>query len=282
MHRRPDPELTVARLTPWIGIAVLVLACAAPLPGQGPPRQVAGWGEVIDPDGDCQVQSDAVGVTMNVPGKLHDLSVEIGAVNAPRILKDVTGDFSARVKVPNRFGPAGPSTAPGRLPYHGAGLLLWSDPETYIRVERASIARDGKILHSAAFEVRSGGRIAHAQSMPIADGPLFLRLDRQGDQVLAFHSADGVGWIPLGSVPVAMPAKARVGVAAINSSVQPLAARLEDYRVDGGAAAGGGAAPGLNNWIIFGALGLLLAVVLLVIVIVLAVVAWALLRNPRR
>ena len=42
-----------------------------------------GWGEVIDPDGDCGLRFVAGKVEVTVPGTAHDLAAETETVNAP-------------------------------------------------------------------------------------------------------------------------------------------------------------------------------------------------------
>ena len=64
-----------------------------------PGKELAGWGTAIDPDGDCQITAEGSAVTMTIPATLHDLNADIDKYNAPRILRDVQGDFEIQVKV---------------------------------------------------------------------------------------------------------------------------------------------------------------------------------------
>src|SRR5262249_23997151 len=68
------------------------------------PRVIEGWGSVVDPDGDCTVKGEQGKLTMTVPNKLHNLNPAI-ASNAPRVLQEVAGDFTAFVKVTGEFKP---------------------------------------------------------------------------------------------------------------------------------------------------------------------------------
>lgn len=57
-----------------------------------------GWGSVTNSDGDCTFKADKGKLTITVPGNLHDLHPNRG-MNAPRVLQEVEGDFTATVKV---------------------------------------------------------------------------------------------------------------------------------------------------------------------------------------
>jgi len=85
---------------------VLALSLAGPTQDRNP-RILKGWGEADDPDGDCKITLRDSEVTISVPGTLHDLSAELGKINAPRILRDIEGDFKEL---------ASPSTAESELP----------------------------------------------------------------------------------------------------------------------------------------------------------------------
>ena len=56
------------------------------------------WGEVIDPDGDCELKLQAGDLVCDVPGTLHDLNIDIEKNNAPRVVRVVDGDFVATVQ----------------------------------------------------------------------------------------------------------------------------------------------------------------------------------------
>lgn len=202
-----------------------------------PPRDqglVPGWGIFCNADGDCGARFQNGKLTLLVPGKPHDLSAEIGRMNAPRVLRDVEGDFVAEVKVSGTFRPGEPAI-PGRLAYHGAGLLAMKDDQTYVRLERATSARGTDTFVYTSFECRESGVVERFASS--ADHPLdeaketSLRLERRGNKVYATVSQDGQNWIPLEPKTVALPAKLRVGVAAVNSSTSDFRPQFEAWRL---------------------------------------------------
>ena len=88
-----------------LGLGVSV---AAPIPEDK--SELKGWGQAIDPDKDCKFQAEKGGLTIVVPGKDHDLGIERGVMNAPRVLRPVEGDFIVQVKVSGKFEPGDPDT----------------------------------------------------------------------------------------------------------------------------------------------------------------------------
>jgi hypothetical protein len=87
------------------------------------------WGEVIDPDGDCDFAFDKGTLKVSIPGKDHALAMERGQINAPRVLQEVKGDFVAQVRVSGDFASGTTSLVGERRAFRGAGLVLWQDSE---------------------------------------------------------------------------------------------------------------------------------------------------------
>lgn len=191
---------------------------------------VPAWGERVDPNGDCTFRAEGDQLTIAVPGTAHDLSAEAGRTNAPRVLRDVTGDFTAHVTVSGAVRPGPGSTLPDRVPYQGAGLLLWHDANDYVRLERAAMLVGGGVQYHVRFELRQNGRVTGAHTLPIEDRETALRLVRRGNEVMGSFNQGGE-WKRLLGLTVTYPPEVRVGVTAINSSRQPLAPRFEDFRV---------------------------------------------------
>lgn len=197
------------------------------------------WGQVTDPDGDCKIAQDGDRVTIEVPGTPHDLSAELNLLNAPRILREVEGDFIAEVRVGGRVLPGGDPTIPIRTPFNGTGLLVWGPGSTYLRVERAAVLRRTAAdpagprvpFQYASFEMRVDGQSAANGVLEIPDEAVVLRIERRGRHLIGTASVDGVEWKPIGRHELDLPARLRVGVAAINSASEPFRAELEGFRV---------------------------------------------------
>jgi regulation of enolase protein 1 (concanavalin A-like superfamily) len=201
------------------------------------PVHFKGWGDVIDPDGDCSFGVAEGRLMITVPGpapprKGHGLEAEGNSLNAPRVLREIEGDFIADLRVAGTFKPTGPTANPNVRPFVGAGLLLWSDAGNYIRLERAAIDHNGRLLPYALFEERRASQLTPPfGGLQLTEGAIVLRLERRGDQISGFISIDGADWRAFPPRTVKFPAKLKLGVSAISSSRQPFVVTLENFRV---------------------------------------------------
>ncbi|MFI5458735.1 MAG: protein kinase [Isosphaerales bacterium] len=191
------------------------------------------WRDPTDPDGDCQFDLDRREhkIRIVVPGTPHLLSAELGRMNAPRILREVIGDFDASVRVAGAFHPAGSRTVKEYAPYHGAGILLWQDGDNYVRLEIAADLQHGKVRPYVNFEYRKDGALAESRGLKIGDGASHLRLRRRGDEISAAFSRDGVIWTSFTPLSAKLEQRLSVGVAAINTATKPVTAELEGFDV---------------------------------------------------
>ena len=198
-------------------------------------RRVPGWGEVVDPARDCKVTHDPGRdrVTISVPGTPHLLSAEVPGLpmQGPRIVRDVYGDFLAVVKVGGRLQPGTTKTSQYD-PYHGAGLIVRKDDRTYLRLERAVGFIGGRDRPYLNYELRIGGNLATSIGVPVEDRPVYLKLERKGGEVRAWHGPDGKKWTELPAIAASIDGRVEVGVDAINSARRPLMAELEGFRLD--------------------------------------------------
>ena len=202
-------------------------------------KQVAVLGEgshVVDPNGDCTIHLDREEkrATISVPGTAHLLSADLGRVNAPRILRDIRGDFEVRVKVTGTSHPGGRKTTTQYAPYHGAGILLWQDRSNYVRLELASEIRKGKVFSYANFELRQDGLLVTSRGLEIVDGANYLRLRRRGNEIHGAFSLDGDHWTPLTPIVAKLEERVEIGIVAVNSSSRPLKAEFEGFAVSEG------------------------------------------------
>jgi len=224
------------RLCPRRFMPMLFVAAALPsLAANGPIRLLQGWGEVIDPDKDCQISAEGDRLTIKVPGTPHDLSAELDRLNAPRVIREVKGDFIAQVKVGGTVKPTGDSKIEGRTPFNGAGILLWADAKNYVRLERAALTRGEELRHYMNFELRKNGDMADIpaldQARDIPDQATYLRLERRGGQLIASTSQDGLQWQSWAPMTDEFPKELKIGVDAINSATGPFTAEFSNFQV---------------------------------------------------
>jgi regulation of enolase protein 1 (concanavalin A-like superfamily) len=195
-------------------------------------KELPGGGLAIDPDNDCQFRPGNASLALQVPGTLHDLNPDTGKLNAPRVLTTVNGDFIVRVKVSGDFQPGGKSTNPRGVPYNGAGILVWSDSDNFIRLERSAMLRGGQVRTSVAFEEREGGYRGAVHNEASRPGTAWLSMGRKGSRIFGAISFDGTSWHPLKPIDTVWPAKLKVGLVAVNSSSQPLNVQFEDFTLN--------------------------------------------------
>jgi regulation of enolase protein 1 (concanavalin A-like superfamily) len=195
------------------------------------PKGATFWGEVVDPDGDCQLDlrdGELVGI---VPGTLHDLNVDIRKNNAPRVVQEVVGDFVAQVKVSGSFHPGPIRTGPKSVPYNGGGLVVWLDEGNYIRLERAAMYRNDRVMGFLAFESRERGTRAEVHNKGGLDPgrDLWLRVARLESVISGAYSLDGQTWEDLRPMEIDWPSRLRVGVDLVNSCGDPMTVRFAGY-----------------------------------------------------
>jgi regulation of enolase protein 1 (concanavalin A-like superfamily) len=203
-------------------------------------KKLPGWGLAIDPDKDCKFVPEAKAIALEVPGTLHDLHPDTAVLNAPRVMRAVEGDFLVTVKVTGAFQPGGKSTNPKGVPYNGAGILIWSDSDNFIRLERGALLRGGKVITVVAFEEREGGARGAVHNELFKAGTSYLRLQRKGSRILGAVSTDGTNWKNLQPIDTVWPANLKVGLAAINSSSETFAVRFEEFTLKAKEPAGKG------------------------------------------
>ena len=177
---------------------------------------IDGWGQLIDPDGDCRfdVDKDSVVVTFG-PGP-HGLDAEIGRMNSPRIVRSLSGNFSVSTVV------AGDLPLP-ELPsaYVSGGLLLMQDEHNYVRLERASFIRDGNKSFYTNFEQRVDAKRTRmglfADFALQADRAVELRMEVQDRTVRGLVRHVGDEWHEIGTAKLNPAATLLAGVSGVKS-----------------------------------------------------------------
>lgn len=215
-------------------IATILLAhCLCAAHGSAGQQVPTRWGTAVDPDRDCDFSVRNDTLTLTVPGSDHVLGIERGKTNAPRVLREVDGDFTAQVKLSAKFATNAISLVVGRRSFQCAGLLLWQDSGTYIRFEFAHMVAD-QTYDFASFELRREGRFeipSDALGHPLPGGTAFLRLERRGIRITTSESSDGTHWNSVGAMTVKLPPKVLIGMIAGNNTSSPLTAEFSDFTV---------------------------------------------------
>ena len=177
------------------------------------PQTIKGWGTTVDPDGDCKFEEKEGNVSITLPGKYHDLTylTPEGKLNAPRIMREVEGDFSIQVTVVKFAVPDGETT--DQFAFVSAGLLVSNDGKEFFRVERAAI---GMPPFAYAAGILDGKNSLH-QGRQLPDSNTLLRAERKGKKLtFSVRAAEETDWTELLSENVELPAKLQVGVHSVN------------------------------------------------------------------
>ncbi len=200
-----------------------------------PPRHLDGWGMVVDPDGNSTFRSEKGQLTIIAPGPVHDMSIELGRINAPRTAWKVEGDFIAQVKVDGRFDPGTEQGLPVRLPYHGAGLLLMHDLNNYLRLDRAALTKRTGQQHQVVLQSWTSGKpatLAPSSGLVLkAPASVYLRLERRGNQVLGAVALQPGKWHYFEARNVPLPKALWIGVSTVNVSGNPLETHFEQFQI---------------------------------------------------
>lgn len=123
--------------------------------------------------------------------------------DAPRLLIARDGDFTIETRI--EFNP--------QENYQGAGLLIWQDEDTFLRLE-FSYGGMGGAAKNVVFVAQEISALSYVGSVDLPDTQtnIELRIQRQGFVFLAsYKDADG-NWQPVGNTYMALSSTVTVGI----------------------------------------------------------------------
>jgi hypothetical protein len=225
-------------------LATLLLTCTA-LAAPAPQPFTAGWDSPLDPDKDCKFVRDKRALIMEMPGSDHDYDPHRERLNAPRILRNLEGDFDMQVQVQIACLASRKSTVERQPSFVVAGFLLIPPPSygiPCIRLEYGLAGQEsGKDGYVALkHQDKAGGYSNAIWSRSWKNWPLpektdhaYLRIKREGEKLYPSISPNGEKWTSLvGSAQFGrLPAKLKVGLAAYSTSTEPAKVRFEDFKL---------------------------------------------------
>jgi regulation of enolase protein 1 (concanavalin A-like superfamily) len=193
-------------------------------------RPIDGWGEWIDPVGDCTIQADKAKVVITAASGVHALNTGYGNMDAPRLLRPVKGNFKATVKLTADFSARDPHE------FLSAGMLLMVDNWNYLRFERNIWQGGDGLAYSIGplFEyVQDGKELTktNGKTVPFFQGnSTYLQLTRRDDRIEWGLSHDGQNWIrstrPLN---VTLARQAQLGFAVVTTSQKPFTVEFSEF-----------------------------------------------------
>ncbi len=220
-------------------VALPLLAVAAPIPKETDAQKLARlFGTPVDPAKDCKFTLDGDKLTVTAGKGDHDLSVQSNEMNAPRVLKEIEGDFEMKVKVSATYPKGAKGASEKRtLVFYGAGLLVWDDEKNYVRLEKAYVDRlDGTPTYTyGSWELFAGGEWKR-QGMQSdftfeTNDTAHFKLSRKGSVFSAAISKDGKEWKELDPIEAEMGKKLKVGVCAVHICDTAFDAVFESYEL---------------------------------------------------
>ncbi|MFO0956515.1 MAG: DUF1349 domain-containing protein [Isosphaeraceae bacterium] len=209
------------RLGLFVGLSAAVFGISA----QGQTPRFPGWGDPVDPGNDCKIQLEDKALVFQVPAGTHVLKPFPEKQNAPRVLRDIEGNFVATLKISGDFRgeTANPEAA------QSAGLLLWQDEKNFVRLERRT-GKDGEVL---AIDYWKDGQPQEATpGTPWKGNSAWIRLTRRMDKLKAETSEDGKTWADLKNLgSVRLSSRLNLGTLVTNTAPKPANARFEEFQV---------------------------------------------------
>ncbi len=106
-----------------LALSALLLACAA-LAVPAPEPVVSGWSNPVNPDRDCKIRCDNGALIIEMPGSDHEFDFHRKRLNAPRLMREIEGDFDMEVRVRIDCRPSVESSVKGQPSYVSAGFLI--------------------------------------------------------------------------------------------------------------------------------------------------------------
>lgn len=221
--------------TMLLSCAFLFLVLGPSSGGEKKGTKIPGWGDVVDPAGDCKVIEKDSKLSITVPGKEHNLNPLPGWNNllAPRVLREVDGDFVVQVLVRKFERPKANTSSNKEKPisFVGGGLVVWQDGQNFLRFMRAANGERDDVF--VGVECFSEGKSLAAGSAKTPDEDTYLRVERKDGKHSIAVSSDGKTWTPRrppGKDMVLM-GKVRIGVAVVNATTKEIVHQFEELKV---------------------------------------------------
>jgi regulation of enolase protein 1 (concanavalin A-like superfamily) len=219
--------------------ALPLLAVAAPIPKETDAQKLARlYGLPVDPAKDCKFTLDGDKLTITAGKGDHDLSVQSNEMNAPRVLKEIEGDFEVTVTVSGPYPKGAKGASEKRtIVFYGSGILVWDDTNNYVRLEKAYVdGLNGTPINCyGSWELFAGGewrrRGSNADFVFDPTDTAYLKLSRKGSVFSASLSKDGKEWKELDPIEAEMGKKLKVGVAAVHICDTGFDAVFENYQL---------------------------------------------------
>jgi regulation of enolase protein 1 (concanavalin A-like superfamily) len=213
-----------------IVLGAVSISAAAPIPPEDEKTKLArAYGLWDAPQRDCSYVLKGGELRIALPAANRVFGkVRTGAMDdAPRVLREVEGDFSAVVRV-TVTAPKGDGL--GSRAYRSGGLLAWeSDRKHFILRQCAGDIDDNRLAVWCHF--RGDSNEDRMQRLRKPEDAAYLRLARTGTKLVASWSRDGKLWKEFGAPEVTWGTKLKVGVVAENCTGTATEITFDEFAV---------------------------------------------------
>jgi len=216
------------------GVPIVVIG--APIPKEDDAVKIRRvYGETIDPDRDCKFEMVNEKLRLTIPGKQH--FVERKRNNAPRVAREIEGDFTASVRVTFPIRPAkGLESHQADSAIASAGVIAWSDDDgEMVWILRAEFPIGGKqqqgFLSNRVKPKVNEYHNLYGLNLEQTEAA-YVRLERKGNKVSPTYSCDGKEWYSTFEVEVGWGKKVKVGMIAENGYKVPFVVTFDKYQLE--------------------------------------------------
>lgn len=189
-------------------------------------ENLPGWGDLIDPVGNCPVDFVESGISLTIPAGLHDMNPRLQVTNAPRIMNEVEGDFLYELRVADFPRPQVKSGVDGHASYVAAGILVWQDDRNLLRWTRTASGEANAVFLSC--EQYEKGQLVGGGNFPMEDKPITLRIERRNDRLILSATYDKSSWRKVLERRCSFQKNVTVGAFGMNVTQKDLEYRFEE------------------------------------------------------
>ena len=153
----------------------------------------------IDQIGDCYYRiGDAERVEVYAA---NGRGLNVKNMSAPRLMREIHGDFAMEVCI---------APVSNEKPQMG-GLLVLQDTNSFLRFEKGAHRQHETLLHgyvNGKWQITGRGLLPPG----VKDKPVYLRLERVGQQFTAYCSTDETNWLMCGKMTLPTDEHVQIGV----------------------------------------------------------------------
>lgn len=206
----------------------------------------SGWDKPLDPSRDCKIRRNNGVLTIELPGREHAYDPTFESYNAPRLLRDIDGDFTMQVRV--RITPCAADQLERKdcISFTSAGFLVIPPEGSAFTCVSLEYRIPGQGLDVDSYRVnfhrfvRSAYNGGSGYSKDFGQWPfkvkqpehVYLRLERRNNEFIHSISSDGKSWVS-GDISQfsRIPPKLKVGLAAYETEAKPSKVRFDQFRL---------------------------------------------------